>query len=133
MNILKSVTFTCVLLFLTSTSFAIDSSSGTGTVAETMDSGGYTYIRLEENDQWVACQPVTVSIGDSVEYADAIEMGEFHSRTLDRTFERILFTQKLEIFKPVEADAHANSAEVATLSDQLGITKSTASAAPETG
>ena len=133
MTILRSLIIACALLIFSSVSLANDSSSGTGTVVETMDSGGYTYVRLEENNRWVASRTFTVSIGDNVTYADAAEMGDFHSRSLDRTFENILFTQSLAVVKPFDAQAHANAAASATMSDQLGIAKSTASAAPEAG
>lgn len=133
MNILKSAIITCTLLFFTSTSFANDTTSGSGTVVETMDSSGYTYVRLEEDDRWVASKTFTVSIGDRVKFADAMEMGEFHSRTLNRTFEKILFTQNLEVINAMNAEAHANSEAIATTGDKLGITKSAASAVPEVG
>jgi hypothetical protein len=133
MNILKSVIIACALLFFASASVANDNSSGTGTVVETMDSGGYTYVLLEENNLWVAGPPATVSVGDNVTYANAVNMGQFQSRTLNRTFDNIVFTQSLTVVKPFDAEAHANAAASATMSDQLGIAKSTASAAPEAG
>ena len=129
MNILKSAIIACALLFFAPSSFANDSSSGTGTVVETLDSGGYTYIRLQENNRWVASKTLSVLVGDQVQYAGAAEMGEFHSRTLDRTFENILFTQNLAVIPPIEGEAHSNSA----MADQLGIAKSTAIATPEAG
>ena len=61
--------------------------------------------------------------------AIAAEMGDFHSRTLDRTFENILFTQSLTVIQPVEGEAQSNS----TIADQLGIANSSATAAPEVG
>ena len=133
MNILNSLVITCALLFFTSISVADDSASGTGTVVETMESGGYTYVRLEENDRWLAGPPTTVVIGDNVEYIYAVEMGEFHSRTLDRTFNNIMFTPSLKVTNLVRAEAHAESASVATMGDELGIAKSTSTAAPESG
>jgi hypothetical protein len=131
MNIFKSTIIACALLIFASTSFANDSSSGTGTVVETMDSGGYTYVLLKENNRWVASKSFTVSIGDNVTYADAAEMGEFQSRTLNRTFENILFTQNVEVVQAVNADAHA--ATNTMMASQLGIAKSTAIVAPEVG
>jgi len=133
MNILKSVIITCVLLFFTSALDAADSSSGTGIVVETMSSGGYTYVRLEDNDRWLAGPPTEVLIGDNVEYIYAVEMGEFHSRTLNRTFENIMFTPSLKVTNLIRAEAHADSTSIATIGDELGIEKSTSSAAPEAG
>lgn len=133
MNILKSAIIACALLIFASVSFANDISSGAGTVAETVDSGGYTYVRLEENNRWVASRTFTVSVGDNVTYENAAEMGDFHSRSLDRTFENILFTQDIEVFKSVDAEAHANAAAMTMMGDQLGIAKSTGIAAPADG
>ncbi len=98
-----------VLLFLTCSSFANDETIGTGTVAETMISGGYVYVRLQENDRWVASTPITIAVGDKVNYAGGAMMKNFNSRTLNRTFEWILFAQNLEVINEVNADTHANS------------------------
>ena len=133
MNILNSLIITCALLFFTSVSVANDSASGTGTVVETMDSGGYTYVRLEENDHWLAGPPTTVEVGDNVEYIYAVEMGEFHSRTLDRTFKNIMFTPSLKVTNLIRAEAHADSTSIATMGDELGIAKSATIVAPDAG
>jgi hypothetical protein len=43
-----------------------------GKVLETMDSGGYTYVQIDENGQklWVAVMQTPVKVGDTVEFAD---------------------------------------------------------------
>lgn len=133
MKILKSVIIAGALLFIGSASFASDSSSGAGTVAETMDSAGYTYVRLAEDDRWVAGPPTEVAVGDNVVYANAVEMGQFHSRTLDRSFEQIMFAQSLQVANLVRAEAHADSKTVAEMGHELGIEKSTSAVVPETG
>ena len=115
MNILKLVTITCTLLFFTSVSWAIQTLSGTGTVAETLDSGGYTYVRLEEDNRWVASKTFKVSIRNSVEFANATNMGEFHSRTLDRTFKNIMFTNDLQVIRSMEEGAHGNFPAIAEI------------------
>ena len=65
----------------------------TGTVAETMDSGGYVYIRLEDG-VWIAANTFAVSKGDNIQYSGAMEMNDFHSKSLDKTFESILFVSE---------------------------------------
>jgi hypothetical protein len=64
-----------------------------GVVLETMDSGGYTYVRLEvEGEEIWAAGPVTaMTVGDSVGLVGAMGMQDFTSNTLGRTFEQILF------------------------------------------
>ncbi|MFH1748504.1 MAG: nucleotide-binding protein [Planctomycetota bacterium] len=64
-----------------------------GKVQETVNSGGYTYVRLatEQGDVWAAARQLTVAVGDEVELAGLMPMYNFHSPTLDRTFDEILF------------------------------------------
>jgi hypothetical protein len=65
----------------------------TGTVVETMDAANYTYMRLQTptGELWVAVSQTSVRPGDSVTVVDAMLMQNFESRTLKRTFDRILF------------------------------------------
>jgi hypothetical protein len=66
----------------------------TGTVAEAVSAGGYVYIKIEEQDKWLAANAFEVSVGDKVQYGDAMEMNNFHSKALDRTFDSILFVSQ---------------------------------------
>ncbi len=70
-----------------------------GKVTATMDSGGYTYIEFEENGTrlWAAAPKFTVSVGDTIEFSKAMPMNNFHSKTLDRTFESILFVGGIKV------------------------------------
>ncbi len=65
-----------------------------GKVIETMDSGGYTYVLLENNGNkiWVAMPAVPVKKGEILEVEPGTEMNNFTSKTLNRTFERIIFS-----------------------------------------
>jgi hypothetical protein len=66
-----------------------------GKVLETMDSGGYTYVKLATagGAAWAAVPKATVKVGDPVTLQNPMEMRQFHSKTLNRTFERIWFAQ----------------------------------------
>ncbi len=68
-----------------------------GTVVETMDAGGYTYVQLENDGQkhWVAIPESQVKVGDEVELVAGMEMRNFKSKSLDRTFDTIIFSQGL--------------------------------------
>jgi len=81
-----------------------------GTVVETMDSGGYTYICIENAGQkrWVAMPATQVEVGQEVEIGGGMEMHNFTSKTLGRTFEAITFCGGL-----VEPKADAASAPAA--------------------
>lgn len=65
-----------------------------GTVVETMNSGGYTYICLEKDGKksWAAVPPTTVKVGDEIEILPGTEMGTFKSKTLNKTFDNIIFS-----------------------------------------
>ena len=77
----------------------------TGTVAETMNSGGYVYIRLEDG-VWIAANTFAVSKGDEIQYSGAMEMNDFQSKSLDKSFESILFVSEASL---VGGDAAAKT------------------------
>lgn len=70
-----------------------------GTVAETMDSGGYTYMRVENGamNVWVAAMQMEVEVGDRVTVEGGSMMQGFRSRTLDRTFDAIVFASRAQV------------------------------------
>jgi len=65
-----------------------------GKVVETMNSGGYTYVSLENNGKktWVAVPGTAVKVGQEVTCQPGMEMKNFTSKTLNRTFESIIFS-----------------------------------------
>ena len=69
-----------------------------GSVLETMSSGGYTYVKVDCGGAqiWAAGQQTQVAVGDQVSLPQGQEMRDFHSATLDRTFETILFVPNIE-------------------------------------
>ena len=70
-----------------------------GTVRETMNAAGYTYLRMDSGgvDKWVATTAMTVAVGDQVIVAGGDVMQAFHSRTLNRTFDTILFAGSVRL------------------------------------
>jgi hypothetical protein len=69
-----------------------------GTVLETMDSGGYTYVLVDTNQdqRWAAAQQTAVSVGDVVQMGAGMPMADFTSKTLDRTFDVLYFIDGLQ-------------------------------------
>lgn len=65
-----------------------------GKVAETMNSGGYTYVRVLEgkDSSWVAIPQQAVKVGAEVSYSGMV-MNDFHSKTLNRTFKKLVFAE----------------------------------------
>jgi len=68
-----------------------------GKVAETMNSGGYTYILLQTKAKmfWVAIPEGKVTVGQEIVLAPGFEMIDFQSKSLNRTFETIIFSEGL--------------------------------------
>lgn len=65
----------------------------TGAVAETMSSGGYTYVRLQTGpkDVWIAANEFPVKTGERLTATIDMPMENFNSKTLSRTFPLIYF------------------------------------------
>jgi hypothetical protein len=65
-----------------------------GKVVETMDAGGYTYVRLEKNEKkaWVAVPQMKVVVGSKMTFQPGQEMQNFPSKSLNRTFDSIIFS-----------------------------------------
>jgi molybdopterin-binding protein len=65
-----------------------------GKVVETINAGSYTYLRLEKDGKraWAAVPAVEVAVGEEVELIPGIDMGQFTSTSLKRTFESIHFS-----------------------------------------
>ncbi len=65
-----------------------------GKVVETMDSGGYTYALVEKNGNktWVAVPRMKIVKGQDISFQSGAEMENFKSKTLNRTFDKIIFS-----------------------------------------
>jgi hypothetical protein len=68
-----------------------------GSVVEILGASRYTYVRLDTGSSqvWVAANRTTLRIGDRVEATGLLPMDKFHSRELDRDFERIYFASSI--------------------------------------
>lgn len=68
-----------------------------GTIMETFDSGGYTYMKLDtgEGETWAATGRTEVQKDQSVTLKPGPVMRDFHSKSLDRTFSEIIFSSGL--------------------------------------
>jgi len=72
-----------------------DTSALSGKVVETMDSGGYTYVCIEKSDKklWLAVPKMKVVVGQNMSFKPGLEMVNFESKTLNRKFDKIIFSQ----------------------------------------
>lgn len=84
-----------------------------GTVQETMNSGGYTYvfIETEQDKRWVAARETAVQVGDLVQVSQGMAMADFESKSLNRTFDVVYFVDRLEnLSAPALPEGHPESA-----------------------
>ena len=72
---------------------AASANAWTGTIVETMNSGGYTYVYLDTGSEkiWAAATETQVTVGQRVTVPKGMMMTNFPSKTLDRTFDEIYF------------------------------------------
>lgn len=81
----------------------------TGTITETMDGAGYTYMLIDTGKEkmWVAIPETEVTAGKKISVKEGMEMKNFHSNSFDRTFDSIIFSPGLAGAKP--ASPHGKS------------------------
>lgn len=62
-------------------------------VAEVIQGNTYTYMKVKEDmaEKWIATGKTEAEAGDVLYYGEALEMPNFHSKEIDRTFEKIYF------------------------------------------
>jgi len=89
-----------------------------GTVLETMDSGGYTYVLVEASQAqiWAAGPQTTVKVGDVVEVSQGMPMQQFSSKTLNRTFDVLYFVGSI-VNLTTPAQASSSEPAVETVAD----------------
>ncbi len=76
-------------------------------VVEHLEGGGYTFLKANENGNeiWLAVRSMPVEAGDVYYFTDAMEMKNFESKSLNKTFESILFVN--DISKTAGSNASA--------------------------
>lgn len=83
-------------------------------VEEVIQTSGYTYMRVKENDaeKWIAVNRQEAAPGDVYYYEQGLEMRNFNSKELNRTFESVYFVDGLSK-EPIAAHTHDHAAEAA--------------------
>ena len=78
-----------------------------GNVTQTMDVSQYTYVEIDTGEGlvWVAGPVTQVKVGDAVEVSGGIQMVNFRSSTLDRTFEKIHLASAIRVKSQQEASS----------------------------
>jgi hypothetical protein len=84
----------------------------TGTVEEVLQANAYTYLNLKDDDGlfWVAVTKREMEVGETVSFADGLEMKNFVSKDLDRTFETVYFVSEIRTgSQPAATSTHATT------------------------
>ena len=101
---------------------ADDPSDLSGTVGETMSSGGYTYARIDRGTHhtWVAGPETPLTVGAVLARTDGQLMTGFRSETLKRTFDEIYFIGNFRITSPGAAGVAAAAPATASPTGSMG-------------
>jgi len=86
-----------------------------GKVLQTMDSGGYTYVYIQQKNGekvWIAFVVTPVTVGSQMTFKGGMEMRNFESKSLKRKFDKIYFADA------ALSDAPAKSASTPSSKDK---------------
>lgn len=69
----------------------------TGVVEEVLQATSYTYLKVKSDDRdiWIAVTKREIQAGETISFAAELEMKNFQSKDLQRTFESIYFVSQL--------------------------------------
>lgn len=92
-----------------------------GKVLETMDVGGYTYMQVNDDQgpAWVAIPQTKIEKDQDVSVSTGMEMRNFESKTLGRTFDSIIFAGGIDGGKAAAADPLANVPNAPPIGDAV--------------
>jgi len=84
-----------------------------GTVVETMNSGGYTYVQVDTGTEkiWAAAPEFQVKVGDPVVVPKGMAMANYHSKTLNRDFDVVYFVNSIMVGGEQAASGQASMPE----------------------
>ncbi|WP_304054177.1 NrfJ [Nitrosomonas communis] len=70
-----------------------------GIVVSVLDTTGYTYMELENGGKrfWIAAPTTKVNIGDHIRFVENMSMHNFTSKTLNRTFDKLIFVTSTKV------------------------------------
>ena len=77
-------------------------------VEEVLQTTSYTYLLAKENNskQWLALPKIVAEIGETYYYQDGVEMRDFKSTELNRTFASVLFLQGVQSAATIQPQAN---------------------------
>lgn len=80
------------------------------TVVEVLQANSYTYLKVKKDNEeyWIAVTKLNAEVGETFYHAPGMEMKNFESKDLGRTFESVFFIQSISK-QPVAAEANLAS------------------------
>ncbi len=71
-------------------------------VEESLEASQYTYIRVSEDDNeyWISVPKMQVENGEKLYFSKSMVMNNFQSKSLNRTFDKILFVDDISRTRP---------------------------------
>ncbi len=83
-------------------------------VIDVIQTSNYTYLQVFENDQkfWIAITRAEAKAGDVLYFTNAMEMKDFKSKELNRTFPSILFVNDPSSTPPSEKKVEKSSGKI---------------------
>lgn len=96
-----------------------DAAIHTVTVEEKVNASNYSYLKVNENNNsfWIAVPQMEVNAGDIIVFSKFMEMQNFKSETLNKTFESVLFVDDARP-KDSENSMKSPHSSIATTKDE---------------
>lgn len=78
-------------------SYAVHPDNRSVMVENIIQANAYTYLEVKEGKEsfWIAVPTMTAAKSDKLYFSQSMEMVDFYSRDLDKTFERVLFVDNI--------------------------------------
>ena len=99
------------------------SDAHTAMVLEKIDASSYSYLKVSENDKeyWIAVPVMDIKGGEKIFFSQSMEMKNFKSESLNRTFESVLFVQDARKSENPEAvkNAHSNLSSIPKINAKI--------------
>jgi hypothetical protein len=75
------------------------SGAQSGTVLEAVGASSYTYLRVDTHpgEAWLAAPALSVEVGDEVTWQPGMPMSDWHSDTLDRTWDVVYLVSEIQV------------------------------------
>lgn len=108
---MKKTLITLAIALITTYAQAQSANMTKVVVEEVLQTSGYTYLlnKTANGSQWLATTKIEAKVGEIYYYKDGMEMVDFKSTELDRTFASIIFLQGVVSAEEVLLGAKPNS------------------------